>query len=96
MSATTEDIAGHGYVLTPGRHVGAEDVEDDGEPFEEKMARLTAKLEEQFAESTRLESEIRTELMRAIIYLPYQNMLGWKWPGAAEVAPENVLASRAP
>jgi type I restriction enzyme M protein len=62
VSATTDDIAGHGYVLTPGRYVGAEDIDDDGEPFEEKMDRLTAKLEEQFAESTRLERRIRASL----------------------------------
>jgi type I restriction enzyme M protein len=61
-SATTEEIAGHGFVLTPGRYVGAEDVEDDGEPFEEKMKRLTAKLEEQFAEGARLQREIRSIL----------------------------------
>jgi len=61
-SATTEEIAAHGYVLTPGRYVGAEEIEDDGEPFEEKMARLTAKLEEQFRESARLEAAIRRNL----------------------------------
>jgi len=61
-SATTEEIASHGYVLTPGRYVGAEEIEDDGEPFEEKMARLTAQLEEQFQESARLEAEIRKNL----------------------------------
>jgi type I restriction enzyme M protein len=48
-------IQGHGYVLTPGRYVGAADVEDDGEPFEEKMARLVGELEGQFRESARLE-----------------------------------------
>jgi type I restriction enzyme M protein len=61
-SATTEEIAAHGYVLTPGRYVGAEEIEDDGEPFEEKMARLTAKLEEQFQESARLEANILRNL----------------------------------
>ena len=61
-SATTEEIAAHGYVLTPGRYVGAEEIEDDGEPFAEKMARLTEKLEEQFAESARLEAAIRDNL----------------------------------
>jgi type I restriction enzyme M protein len=43
-SATTEEIKEHGFVLTPGRYVGAVEAEDDGEPFEEKMARLTATL----------------------------------------------------
>lgn len=61
-SATTAEIAAHGYVLTPGRYVGAADVEDDGEPFEEKMARLVAELNGQFAESARLEQAIRTNL----------------------------------
>jgi type I restriction enzyme M protein len=49
-------------VLTPGRYVGAEAAEDDGEPFEEKMRRLTAQLAEQFRESARLEAEIRANL----------------------------------
>lgn len=61
-SATTEETAQHGYVLTPGRYVGAEEVEDDGEPFEEKMARLVATLEEQFKQSGRLEDTIRANL----------------------------------
>jgi type I restriction enzyme M protein len=53
-SATLEEIKGHGYVLTPGRYVGAKALEDDDEPFEDKMRRLAAKLEEQFAEAARL------------------------------------------
>jgi type I restriction enzyme M protein len=61
-SATLEEISEHRYVLTPGRYVGTEDVEDDDEPFEIKMARLTAKLEEQFAESDQLEMTIRSNL----------------------------------
>ncbi len=61
-SATTSEIATHGYVLTPGRYVGAEEVEDDGEPFEEKMTRLVAELNTQFAESARLENSIRDNL----------------------------------
>ena len=60
--ATLEEIRGHNYVLTPGRYVGVEDLEDDDEPFEEKFARLTKKLEEQFAESRRLEERIRHNL----------------------------------
>ena len=50
------------YILTPGRYVGIEDVEDDGEPFEEKMERLTKTLSEQFARSRELEEEIRKQL----------------------------------
>jgi len=61
-SATTEEIASHGWVLTPGRYVGAEEVEDDGEPFEEKMPRLVAELGAQFAESAKLETAIRNNL----------------------------------
>ena len=61
-SAKTEEIAGHGYVLTPGRYVGAEEVEADGEPFEEKMTRLVAELNKQFAESAELEAAIRKNL----------------------------------
>ncbi len=61
-SATLERIASHSHVLTPGRYVGSEALEDDGEPFEGKMSRLTATLEEQFAESARLEEEIRNAL----------------------------------
>jgi type I restriction enzyme M protein len=61
-SASLEEIEKHGFVLTPGRYVGAPDVEDDGEPFEEKMERLTAQLQEQFAEGARLEAIIRENL----------------------------------
>jgi type I restriction enzyme M protein len=49
-------------VLTPGRYVGAEEVEDDGEPFEEKMPRLVAELYAQFAESAKLEMAIKANL----------------------------------
>jgi type I restriction enzyme M protein len=61
-SATTDEIATHGHVLTPGRYVGAADVEDDGEPFEEKMPRLVAELTAQFAESATLERAIKANL----------------------------------
>lgn len=61
-SASPEEIAAHGYVLTPGRFVGAAEVEDDGEPFEDKMRRLVAELGDQFAESERLESAIKSNL----------------------------------
>jgi type I restriction enzyme M protein len=61
-SATLKEIASHGHALTPGRYVGAEEQEDDGEPFQQKMGVLVAKLEEQFAESARLEKAIRTNL----------------------------------
>jgi type I restriction enzyme M protein len=61
-SATLEEIRSHGHVLTPGRYVGAADVEEDEESFEEKVARLTEKLEEQFTEGKRLEAIIRENL----------------------------------
>jgi type I restriction enzyme M protein len=61
-SATREEIAAHDFVLTPGRYVGAEEVEDDGEPFEEKMERLVGALREQFAEGSRLNREIESAL----------------------------------
>jgi len=63
-SATIEEIRKHDYVLTPGRYVGAPEQEEDDEPFEEKMARLTAQLNEQFEESARLEAVIRENLKR--------------------------------
>lgn len=62
MSAKTSDIGMQGHVLTPGRYVGAEEVEDDGEPFHEKMPRLAAELEAQFAESAKLEQTIKATL----------------------------------
>lgn len=61
-SASMDDIRKHEHVLTPGRYVGAEEQEDDGEVFADKMARLTAQLAEQFGESTKLEGEIRKNL----------------------------------
>src|SRR5206468_102880 len=61
-AAKLEEIRAHGFVLTPGRYVGAEEAEDDGEPFEKKLKRLSATLEKQFAESARLEKEIKTNL----------------------------------
>jgi type I restriction enzyme M protein len=61
-AVSLEEIRGHGYVLTPGRYVGAAEQEDDGIPFEEKMQGLTAKLSEQFQESARLEEAIRRNL----------------------------------
>ena len=61
-SATLDAIRKHGHVLTPGRYVGAEAREDDGEPFGEKMQRLSAQLEVQFAEGTKLEQAIHQNL----------------------------------
>ena len=58
----TQDIAKQDYILTPGRYVGIEEQEDDGEPFEEKMSRLTSELSELFAKSHELEAEIKERL----------------------------------
>ena len=60
--ATIEDIAKRDYILTPGRYVGIEEKEDDGEPFEEKMTRLTSELSDMFTKSHELEEEIRKKL----------------------------------
>ena len=61
-SVSTEEIKEHGYVLTPGRYVGAAEIEDDGIPFEEKMAELSATLYEQLAEAAQLEATIKRNL----------------------------------
>ncbi len=60
--ADIEEIEANNFVLTPGRYVGLEKIEDDGEPFEEKMERLTNELDLLFAESNKLEEEIREQL----------------------------------
>ena len=60
--ATTAEIGKQDYILTPGRYVGIEEQADDGEPFEEKMSRLTGELSEMFARSHELEEEIRKKL----------------------------------
>jgi len=61
-SAALDDIRKHGHVLTPGRYVGAEAAEDDGEPFDAKMKRLTATLREQQADATKLDAAIAASL----------------------------------
>jgi len=61
-AATLEDIRQHSHILTPGRYVGAPEVEDDGEPFEEKMARLTAELRQQCEEAAKLDKLIWANL----------------------------------
>jgi type I restriction enzyme M protein len=66
-SAATAEIKSHGHVLTPGRYVGAEELEDDGEPFDEKMKRLTGELQKQFAEGAKLEKAILSNL-RGLAY----------------------------
>ncbi|MFN7305339.1 MAG: N-6 DNA methylase, partial [Acetobacteraceae bacterium] len=61
-SATLEEIKGHGYVLTPGRYVGAAEADEDDVPFSDRLAGLKEKLEQQFAESDRLSGIIRARL----------------------------------
>ncbi|MBL4885496.1 MAG: SAM-dependent DNA methyltransferase [Planctomycetaceae bacterium] len=61
-SASLEEIQSHDYVLTPGRYVGAEEIEDDGIPFEEKMTKLSAELYEQFKSADKLEATIKKNL----------------------------------
>ena len=61
-AATLEEIKGHNYGLTPGRYVGAADMEDDDEPFAERFAALTTKLEGQFSEAAGLTNTIRISL----------------------------------
>lgn len=63
-SATLEEIRKHNYVLTPGRYVGIPDEEDDGVPFEEKMAKLTSELKQQMEEGRRLDEEIKKQLAK--------------------------------
>jgi type I restriction enzyme M protein len=63
-AGTLDEIRNHGHVLTPGRYVGAEVVEDDGEPFEQKMKRLMANLRIQMAKSKKLDEEIWKNLVR--------------------------------
>lgn len=61
-AAKLEEVREHDYILTPGRYVGLEEEEDDDEPFDEKMERLTTELSEQFKESKKLEDQIRDAL----------------------------------
>jgi type I restriction enzyme M protein len=60
--ASIDDIAKQDYILTPGRYVGIAEEEDDGEPFDEKMKRLTGELSKCFEESNRLQEEIKKNL----------------------------------
>ena len=64
-SASLDDVRRYGHVLTPGRYVGVEPQEDDGEPFEKKMKRLVAELREQQTEGARLDAAI-TENLRTL------------------------------
>lgn len=63
-SASLEEIKEHGYVLTPGRYVGADPAPEDDVPFEERMQALTDQLAEQMAKSQELDGDIRKQLAR--------------------------------
>ena len=60
--ADLQEIAKQDYILTPGRYVGIEEQADDGEPFDDKMKRLTSELSDMFRKSHELEEEIRKKL----------------------------------
>ncbi len=78
-SATLQEIQAQGYVLTPGRYVGAAELEEDDEPFEQKIARLTKELEEQFIEGGKLEKSYSSKFkanrsqMKATVYGPIKD-----------------------
>jgi len=63
-SAKLEEIEKNGFVLTPGRYVGAADQDDDDEPFDQKMKRLTALLKQQQEEGAKLDHQIAENLRR--------------------------------
>jgi type I restriction enzyme M protein len=68
-SATLEEVEANNFVLTPGRYVGTEDVEDDGVSFEEKVAGISEKLRTHFAESIELQERIKLNLQKVGIEL---------------------------
>ncbi|HHR85847.1 MAG TPA: SAM-dependent DNA methyltransferase, partial [Candidatus Acetothermia bacterium] len=76
-AATIEDIRKHHHILTPGRYIGAAEVEDDGEPFEEKMARLTAALREQQKQSAKLDQIIWANLACLCVDARRQEDIGY-------------------
>jgi len=63
-AATLEEVEANNFVLTPGRYVGAEDIEDDGIPFDEKVAVITSNLAEQFDKSNELQERIKENLSK--------------------------------
>ena len=79
-SVNIEEIRAQGYVLTPGRYVGAAELEEDDEPFGEKIVRLTKELEAQFEESEKLEKQISNQfktirlLMQKTNSVPFEDI----------------------
>ena len=70
-SANLADIEKHNFILTPGRYVGIPDEEDDGIPYEEKLASLTSKLTEQIKKEEALNQEIQNQLKKVGIHLEF-------------------------
>lgn len=70
MSAKLEVISGSNYILTPGRYVGAGELDDDDEPFQEKLVGLIKTLDAQFEESEQLENKIKSNIRRLVIDEP--------------------------
>jgi hypothetical protein len=92
-SATTAEIAAHGHFLTRGHYVGAEEVEDDGKPFAEKMPRLVAELNAEFAESAKLENEIPNKRKRTVLILAAFGALSLSLPLCAATRPEPAASA---
>lgn len=63
----TADIAEHDYVLTPGRYVGSEAIEDDGEPLDEKIARLSAEIRDEFKRREELQATVMAALDSLVV-----------------------------
>lgn len=68
-AATIAEVEANNFVLTPGRYVGTEDIEDDGVSFEEKIVDITFKLNQQFKESAHLQQKIKENLLKIGISL---------------------------
>ena len=66
-AATTEEIAEHGYVLTPGRYVGSEAAEDDGEPVDAKIARLSEEIRDGFKKREELQATVLSALDSLVV-----------------------------
>ena len=71
-AATVDKIRGHSYILTPGRYVGMAEAQEDEEPFEEKMERLTVELAAQMGQAAELDTRIWANLEELGYGLPAQ------------------------
>jgi type I restriction enzyme M protein len=68
-SASIKEVEANNFVLTPGRYVGTEEIEDDGVSFDEKIAAITGNLKEHFEKSVELQNRIKTNLKKIGIKL---------------------------